>query len=100
VLEQFRILEAARRLSEFTAAELARESGAATDTVEKTLQRHSELFDKGLGPLTGRRSGRAMLYWVRPDARRYLETVVQEAADAPELPSIPAKAGGKSLGTH
>ncbi len=98
MLEQFRTLEAALRLVEFTAAQLARESGVAEGTVQKTLQRHAELFDKSEGPRTGRPGGQPRLYKVRQAARSSLAAAVQAAVDEPELPPLPTKSTGELLG--
>lgn len=83
MLEQFRILAAALRLREFGTADLARESGVAEGTVQKTLYRRKDLFIAEKGAPTGRRGGQTKHYRVNEDA---LRGAIQREVDELELP--------------
>jgi hypothetical protein len=93
MLEQFRIIQAALRLREkFTISDLARESGVAPGTVQKTLRRRTDLFTSVDGVPTGRRGSRPKLYHLNADTAN---TALQAAADEIPLPEVPPSLGVK-----
>lgn len=84
MLEQFRILAAALRLREFGLAELAKESGIADGTVQKTVYRKKDLFPERPGARSGQRGGQPKRFGINENAIRAL---LQLEADSLELPS-------------
>jgi hypothetical protein len=95
MLEQFRMLEAALRLGEFTAAQLAQESGVALGTVLKTLRRRADLFKSTKGARTGRRGGQPKTHRVRTEVVR---AAMQSQVDHLKLPLPAATGTGEPLG--
>src|SRR5262245_61097875 len=92
MLEQFRILQAALRLREFTLSDLARESRVALGTVQKTLRRTAELFSSREGPPTGRRGSSPKIHSIRLDSVR---EALQAEADSISLPDLPPSLGAR-----
>jgi hypothetical protein len=95
LLEQFRIFNAALRLGQFTSTQLAKESGVAEGTVQKTLRRRKDIFITVKGSTQKKRGGQSLHHTVRNDV---LRTALQQAADAVEMPALPAKKTGEPLG--
>jgi hypothetical protein len=90
MLEQFRVLQAALRLGEFMIGDLARESGVAEATVQKTLRRRVDLFSSRNGPPTGRRGGQPKIYQIKATA---VQAALQTEADAIPLAEPPEPLG-------
>jgi hypothetical protein len=90
MLEQFRILQTALRLGEFTIGDLARESGVARGTVDKMVWRRADLFRRIKGPPTGRRGGQPDLLRIKEETVR---AAIQAEADAIPLPEPPSGLG-------
>jgi hypothetical protein len=83
MFEQFRILRAALRRRQFLISELALEIGVSEGTIQRTLHRRTDLFDKEDGPPTGRPGGRVNLYRIKEEAVR---NALQIEADSIDLP--------------
>jgi len=95
MLEQFRALQAALRLEEFTIKQLAEASAVAPGTLQRMLKRRQDLFEGEDGSHSGQRGRAAKTYRIKPELVR---SALRQAAGNIEMPDLPAMPDGQPFG--